>query len=341
MYRNTINSELDVDIYELSLVHQNLEFFLRDSYAFNNVQQQILQQSFVHHMENNPKYYTYVQQQREQKSEKGFDIERIPLIQAKLFKKELMNRETLGESMSALRDEDTLLNFYSSIWATLSAYLRLERVGNYKMIVLEDNTDQKENAWSRHVIEGMAMNFRTKYISGNNEKSYLEVYREINKSITANEEVILIGSYLSIWESVQCIKTHFDTLQVIGNSFVINIEGGECKKEYVDRAIYNKTIQKVLGLESSAIREYFTMPELNTVVAECEYHEKHLLPWIEVIARDPETKEKLPDGIEGVLSFYDGSALSFPSFIWSEQRGATYSEMCACGRKSKRIRIGH
>jgi len=61
--------------------------------------------------------------------------------------------------------------------------------------------------------------------------------------------------------------------------------------------------------------------------------------WVDVVVRDPKTNEALPDGQVGILSLYDGSALSYPCFILSEDYGVAESGRCGCGRHGKRVRV--
>ena len=81
------------------------------------------------------------------------------------------------------------------------------------------------------------------------------------------------------------------------------------------------------------------MVELNSVVIECRCHQKHILPWMDVIAFDPKTNSPLYDGEEGILCFYDASSLSYPCFIMSEDYGKVYSQNCECGLVTKRFEI--
>lgn len=58
----------------------------------------------------------------------------------------------------------------------------------------------------------------------------------------------------------------------------------------------------------------------------------HLPDWTVAIARDPDTLKPLNYGEEGILSFIDTSANSYPCFILTEDFGAVYpGESCGCG----------
>jgi len=82
------------------------------------------------------------------------------------------------------------------------------------------------------------------------------------------------------------------------------------------------------------------MVELNTVVLECSAKRKHVPPWLYVRARNAADLTVLDDCEEGVLSFLDGTAESYPAFILSDDIGAVVSNMkCECGRTTDVVEI--
>jgi long-chain-fatty-acid---luciferin-component ligase len=124
------------------------------------------------------------------------------------------------------------------------------------------------------------------------------------------------------------------------NSFVVSAGGWKQRQnEAISRDEYTRRVTGAFGIDAGRARDSYNMVELNSVLNECEFHEKHVVPWVDVQARDARTNQVIEDGELGCLAFYDGSALSYPCFVLAEDYGFVYSDKCRCGRIGKRVKV--
>jgi len=106
----------------------------------------------------------------------------------------------------------------------------------------------------------------------------------------------------------------------------------------VSRPELENSAAKVFQLAGThQIRDAFNQVELNTVLFECEAKRKHVPPWVAAFARSPYNLQALPHGSEGLLSFLDASAESYPAFIVGDDLGTVDNAQCACGRPGHTI----
>ena len=340
---------------KLSDIFQNLDNILFDEKNYYNIQKMMIKSSFNFHIKNNESYRNYVETFNFDHTIEDFDINDIPLIPSSFFKKEnidvksLPNEEiiknctssgTLGNLSIVPRDEDTLLNFYSSISSVMSFIFDIERSGNHKVFILGPDTEEAGDLWFSYVLSSMALSFQTEYFERNGEFCFEEAYKKLNNAIQAGNEILIIGPPFRILELCEYIVKVNGNLALPGNSFVVSAGGWKNRqREAIPRQEYKSKVKSTFGIDLCAVRDSFNMVELNTVVNECEYHQKHVLPWMNVVARDPKTNEVLQDGEVGILAFYDSTSFSYPCFILSEDYGITYSDKCDCGRIGKRFEI--
>jgi long-chain-fatty-acid---luciferin-component ligase len=103
---------------------------------------------------------------------------------------------------------------------------------------------------------------------------------------------------------------------------------------------FRRDVVEGLGLGGERqVRDAFSQVELNTVLAECDQHRKHVPPWLHVTVRHPGTLERLPNGEPGLLSYLDPTASSFPCFVIADDLGTVEDDGCSCGRKGRVLRI--
>lgn len=344
-------------INNLENLQLQLDDTLHDECLFKSIQTEIIRDSFEYHVTTNKEYEDYVNNiQIDNPLNSKFEISKIPLLPSVFFKKRNLkistappkdivkyctSSGTLGTKSIVPRDEETLLNFLGSITSTFPIYLGLEREGNHKVFVLGPTTEEAGDLWFSYVLSCMSLNYQTDFMEKNNTYDVNETMIKISDAIKKKNDVIILGAPFRIIELAKTISEAKTKISLGKNSYVISAGGWKKRQnESIDEIEYKEYLKYTFNRENYFfIRDSYNMVELNTVFNECEYGEKHILPWTEVIARDPKSNQPLNDNYTGILSFYDACALSYPGYILSEDFGYTYSGTCKCGRNSKRIKI--
>jgi long-chain-fatty-acid---luciferin-component ligase len=340
---------------DLAYIMLNLDEILSDNLLYKEVQQNIIKTLFLYHLENNKGYQDYCTLYSQENMEKNFNLSSIPLIPSSFFKKRDINLTsvmkediikqctssgTQGSISIVPRDEETLTNFLGSITSSTSCLFDLDKVGNHKAFVLGPTPEESGDLWFSYVLSSMALNFKTEYFENDGIFNINDVIINIQKAIEKDYEIVIVGPPFRIVELCNQLNKLKIPVCLNGRSFIISAGGWKDRQnKAISRENYANIVSNTFKIKQSFIRDSFNMVELNTVLNECEYHEKHVLPWVDVIARAPQNNKPLDDNQMGILSFYDASALSYPCFILSEDYGITISGKCKCGRHGKRIKI--
>jgi long-chain-fatty-acid---luciferin-component ligase len=103
---------------------------------------------------------------------------------------------------------------------------------------------------------------------------------------------------------------------------------GEIKRDEL-----NKKIEKAFGIEKKNIRDGLGLTDIMSILMECEYHYKHVPPWMHVSIRDPkDLKKEVKTGEPGLIAFMSPLIESYPAFIITGDMGVKkYEEKCVCG----------
>ncbi len=168
-----------------------------------------------------------------------------------------------------------------------------------------------------------------------------EALDDLHRSLDERETVVLAGPPFLVAGLVQ--RAFERGLTIRGGRRLAVFTGGGWKThedEAVEPNEFRSRVVDALGLtDASQVRDVFNQVEMNTLLVDCEAHEKHVPPWLEVFARHPLSFERLPNGEPGVLTFYDASARSYPAFVVGDDLGRVDDGRCACGRAGLRLRV--
>lgn len=282
-------------------------------------------------------------------------LERIPVIPSSLFKRpglQVMSgaeREiikwctssgTRGGLSLVPRDEATLTAFLGSISSVTSELFDIDRTGNHRAFILGPSPQEAGDLWISYVLSTMALDFVTEYLERDGQYSVREAVQSIRRATDEGAPVLVIGPPFRIADLAEEILAAGKPLVLRDTSFIVSAGGWKRhQNEAIARPAYTDLVMRAFGILETAVRDEFNMVELNSVLTECQAHEKHVLPWLDVNTRDPRTNEPLPEGTEGILAYCDGSARSYPCFILGEDYGVVESGPCSCGRIGKRVRI--
>lgn len=122
------------------------------------------------------------------------------------------------------------------------------------------------------------------------------------------------------------------------------VSGGGWKTfsgEAVNPDKFRTDVSKILGITKERILDVYSFTETDCVHVECEHHNKHVLPWQDVVVRDVETLEPVEMGEKGLINVINPIAHGYAgvSILQDDIVRITMEDTCPCGRKGKIIEV--
>ena len=338
------------DISLLDRAHLYLADYFSGEAPSRELTQHLVFDALHHHLAVNPEFAAYA------RSVAGDALDSpailtsplMPLLPSGLFKrrgvqiqsvspelviKRCLSSGTSGSVSTIVRDESTLLNFMTSITASLPAVFDLERSADLSGIVLGPSTEEVGDLWFSYVISCLSLIMRTTYCEAGGEFDAQGAADAVRACRIDRQPYLLIGPPHRILDVCRLLEG--EALPPSHPRALVVSAGGwkTLQKQAISAPAFRATAMRTLNIhDESQVRDSFNMVELNTVLNECEHHHKHVPPWLIVQSRHPQTNEVLPDREIGVLCFMDAGALSYPCFIMSEDFGFVNRSVCTCGR---------
>jgi long-chain-fatty-acid---luciferin-component ligase len=219
----------------------------------------------------------------------------------------------------------------------------LKHYYEHEVEVLNLGPDKYEagDVWFSYVMSLIEVLYPTTCFVNNSVFQIDKVILELEYLEQQATDVLISSPPFLVMELVNALKAkgrRFD----FGNRLTVITAGGWKKRtgEAVSREQLIQSCRESFGLESDhQCRDIFNQVELNTIIFECSEGNKHLPPWVAAYARSPVDLKALPEGEEGLMSFLDASANSYPCFYVGDDLGTVKHVDCACGIKSKTISI--
>lgn len=158
-----------------------------------------------------------------------------------------------------------------------------------------------------------------------------------------DQEVLVYGFTYVIWtELVLPLRRQGITLKM-PNIHLLHSGGWKrLQQQSVTRDIFNQGVSSVFGCPSNRIIDYYGMVEnVGVIYPDCEYGNKHVPAFADVIIRDPLTLVPVKTGEKGLIQVCSVLPTSFPGFLLLTEDTAEvigYDD-CPCGRKGPSFRF--
>ncbi|MFO8020710.1 MAG: hypothetical protein R6U96_18955 [Promethearchaeia archaeon] len=170
-----------------------------------------------------------------------------------------------------------------------------------------------------------------------------KTFRFLNDNPSEKGNGWVAGSIPLIYQSLT--NYHQKTGQTFNigeDSFMLS--GGGWKTysgEAVSPEKFREDMCHILGIPKPHITDTYSFTETDCAFSECEYHNKHSLPWQDVIVRDVETLEPVGIGEEGLINVINPLAHSYAgvSVLQDDIVKITMEDECPCGRKGKIVEV--
>jgi len=334
---------LDQEIYE------GLDSYTRDDLA--RCRLDWIRQAVEHHLAGSPIFQRLCAAQ-------GFsvhdlrtieDLARVPLLSSGMFKKravtsaavgavkECTSSGTQGSKSIVRRDRRTLERFAGSVVHGMTHFFgKAER---RQAFVLGPSTEEAGDLWFSYSLSLANMLYDTDFFVREGKlqlAALLDALRDLDPEIETPLIVAPPSLLLDLCDWLDASHTRVE----LANAYAITAGGWKRRaNEVVDREELAARVARCLAIPAERQRDFFNMVELNTVIFECEHHRKHVPPWLEVIVRRPTDLAAARPGEQGILTYLDPTATSFPCFILSDDFGAISHAPCPCGRRGTTMQL--
>ncbi len=240
---------------------------------------------------------------------------------------------TKGLVSKVYRDDVTFKRFMET---GVKAINMMYGISNNNSIVynLGPSSGEADDIWFAYTTGFLSNLIETHYYMHNGN---LEIDSFINdlKKCDSSKKSLLLGPPSLYLKIIKYMNSKGEKLSLPENSLVFTAGGWKSiNGEMMTREAFCNLITSFFGVEESRIFDIFNQVESNTLLFECQCHQKHIPAGFHVIVRDPVTFEKVEDGKEGVISFLDSSSNSYPAFVITDDIGYV-TNGCECGYKGQ------
>lgn len=258
-------------------------------------------------------------------------------ISSRAVEKWCLSSGTLGVESRVGRDQLTLDRLLGSLRAAL--LLMGEWAEDELDIVhLGPSHEAAGDVWFPYVMSLAELIFPSTPCIRDGNLDHRLAQESIATAMAQGRHVGLIGAPYAILEFCRSLDAPLPE-----NKAITVVSAGGWKRldgQRLERTVFAGKISKALGMtDLTQIRDAFNQVELNTVIAECRLLKKHIPPWVIAIARNPVDFAPQPAGEQGLLSFVDLSAHSYPAAIIGDDIGIVQSTPCECGLPGNTLEI--
>ncbi|HEV8559220.1 MAG TPA: hypothetical protein VGR06_22990 [Actinophytocola sp.] len=272
---------------------------------------------------------------------KRCDLRSLPAADCSLF---VSSGTSSGTRSRVWRDETSLYRLAGSlrpdgdIWGDLFGDVDLDQDG--LTVHLGPSRAGSDGVWISYVMTLIEMFTEIRHYVRDGVLHLALAADDLTAALGRGAFVAVAGPPVFVTELLRHLAERDRPLDAGKRAVVIT--GGGWKRDgatRLDPAELRELAVRTLGLCSAdQVRDVFNQVELNTAFIECEHHNKHVPPWVQVIVRDPRDLSPLPAGATGLLSYLDPSAASFPCFLLAEDLGSVEIDRCPCGRGGTTVR---
>ena len=278
------------------------------------------------------------------------DLERVPLVPSSLFKKRLLRSRSEGavrECLSSgtqgtrsvvLRDGPTMERFIAGLVHGSREFYEQHDVR--EGFVLGPSGDEAGSLWFSYVVGLVDLEIDTGFFVRDDLLQPVELARAL-QDLTPGTQPVIVGPPPLLWDFCRWAMDEKVDIDLRGTGALVVTAGGWKARagEQIDRSRLTTMLSDTLGVEGRLVRDLFNMVELNSVVFECEHHRKHIPPWLEVIPRRAADMGRVDPGEDGVLTYLDPTATSYPCFVFSDDVGTVSDGPCPCGRAGRTLSL--
>jgi len=158
-----------------------------------------------------------------------------------------------------------------------------------------------------------------------------------------NSSVLVYGFTYVIWtQFVQALRREGIRLDM-PNVHVLHSGGWKrLQQQAVTQEVFNREVASVFGCPATRVMDFYGMVEnVGVVYPDCDYGNKHVPAFAEVIIRDPLTLAPVEAGQKGLIEVCSALPTSFPGFslLTEDLAEVVNYDGCPCGRRGISFRF--
>ncbi|GEM77314.1 long-chain-fatty-acid--protein ligase LuxE [Vibrio sagamiensis] len=298
----------------------------------------LVKEAYQYHYQNNEDYRNFCQNLGAK--EDIDDLNSIPVFPTSIFKlktlitveEELIENSftssgTSGVKSIVARDRLSIERLLGSV------NYGMKYVGDWfdhqmELVNLGPDRFNANNIWFKYVMSLVELLYPTAFTVNDDQIDFEATIANMERIKKSGKTICLIGPPYFIY--LLCRYMQEEDRTFVGGSELFIITGGGWKKhqnESLNREEFNKLLMETFSLESDRqVRDTFNQVELNTCFFEDIEHKKRVPPWVYARALDPVTLSPLPHGEQGLMSYMDASAVSYPCFLVTDDIGIVREE---------------
>ena len=329
-----------------------------------------IRQSFEHHFGQCEFYRHYCEKINPQNIKNYDDIFKIPQLPVRAFKKariaSIPNKKikavvttsgTSGNPSYLIRDAKSLkmirlfyLNFAYVLIRKFVNAGKFSGIGEFSHYAMHnwylgafspepnESSTWLTNAFNSFVPFPKLLNIPIDYYLKGLEFDPKNVLGRIKENKRTRKMILLLGFHYVFNELMNYMDKTGEKLELDpgGSNLCYLITTGGWKKmtgEKIDKAPFRQKLSKYFGVYEQNIIDFYGFGESNCLAFDlCSARRMHIPPTVLARTRDPETLEIQDYGEEGLLSVWDPTIYSFPSFVITDDIvKLTEPLKCECG----------
>ena len=281
------------------------------------------------------------------------DLNQIPLIPLDIFKKtegnqiltmsiddiedEMKSTGTSGIPSVSRRDFETISVGGQGI---LSLYREFFEMSSGAILYLMPSTEEMPDMGMVRALEMFScMSHATRHLVKRLSFDPAKAVSVLQKW-QDNHARHIIGPPFMVYHLIKYLKDHNIKLKLDKKTWVINLGGWKrFTGSQISRKQFNEECATYLGINEDQVRDMYGFTEANMLAIDCEYHHKHMPPWVYCSVRKlDDISQECELGDRGLLAVLDPTSMAYPAFVLTND--VVYLEKdttCKCGRNGKKI----
>jgi hypothetical protein len=293
-----------------------------------------IKEALEHHINTNPFFKSFSESQGFSIGDELTDISNIPYLPVNLFKnRNLMSvpqeqiKATLNSSATSGTPSSVNIDVITSKrQARASAKVMSSFLGNYRrpFLILDEKPGRlasaEMSARSAATLGFLVLASSAEYVLQTTEDKQLHLDIETFKSkllpfINKGEEICVFGfTFILYHHVIRALKEKNEVFKLPPNSKVVHIGGWKkLESQKVDKKTFLDDIEAVLGVPSQNVIDFYGFTEqMGLVYPNIGLEPKITSAYSEIIIRDFQSLEPVPDGKEGLIQIITPIPHSYP-----------------------------
>lgn len=323
---------------------------------------QALQEELVFHYDHNEMYRQFCDRKGFDPHKGITDIREVPPVSVAVFKK-------LGFGLASVPKEDIKLRLQSSATSGTPSTIVVDKVTSkrqakamvkviqefigkerkpFLVMDIDPHSEFRSLLGARFAAIAGYLNFASKagyFLKAKDGVSYFDIdaIQEYLKTIPADQPVVVFGfTYIMYANVLKAVQAAGAKIQLPKGSKIIHIGGWKkLESEKVEKSLFNQQLSEAFGIEPTDVIDIYGFTEqMGLNYPDCPCGCKHASAYVQVLARDPVTRQVLPSGKEGMMEFVTPIPHSYPgNAVLTDDMGIVEDTPCPYGRPGTRFRI--